>query len=281
MPHSKNSRINIKQENFVSRMWCKYIPYWPVFLLLAFCIGSAWVYFSLATPVYESTAILLIKDKQKGKDDTQIIESLNQLSAKKIEKEMEIIKSRSLMIEVVKKLHLYAPVFEKESVKSVSAYTTSPIKIEVDKPDSLTEIDKVYFLFNENNSTVIFDQKLYPLNIWINTKYGTLRFTRNNATADINKCLYFSLVDPKNVAYNLLKRLDVAPEGKMSSVVKLKLKDEVPKRSEDILNKLIFAYDKADTNDKNALAANTPLIVKERLENAAHELDSIVRELHY
>ncbi|HYM93205.1 MAG TPA: capsular biosynthesis protein, partial [Chitinophagaceae bacterium] len=80
----------------ISQLWFKYFPYWPLFLLfLALAVAGAWLYIRYeTTPLYQSTATLLINDEKKGQDDSKMQEQLNQLSTKKIvENEMEVIKS--------------------------------------------------------------------------------------------------------------------------------------------------------------------------------------------
>ncbi|HEY2720273.1 MAG TPA: Wzz/FepE/Etk N-terminal domain-containing protein, partial [Chitinophagaceae bacterium] len=130
---------NPEEENAIRQVWFKYAPYWPLFLLFIFLAGiGAWFYLRYQVPVYQTTASILIKDEKKGEDDSRIIESLNLLSVKKIiENEMEVLKSKELMTQVVDKLHLYAPVFEKVKVNDVSAYATSPVSIEFENPDAL------------------------------------------------------------------------------------------------------------------------------------------------
>src|SRR5436190_16694509 len=103
----QNTGINQSEGNIVKQFWFKYSPYWPLFLLFLVITGiGARIYLRYKTPVYETTASILIKDEKKGEDDSKIIESLNLLSTKKIiENEMEVMKSKTLMLQVVRKLH--------------------------------------------------------------------------------------------------------------------------------------------------------------------------------
>lgn len=264
------------EENAVRLIWFKYFPYWPLFLLFLGLAGAgAWFYLRNQTPVYESVATILIKDEKKGQDDSRIMESINLLSSKKIiENEIEVIRSRVLMNQVVKKLHLYAPVYEKGKVKELSAYTSSPVIIELANPDSLTEtVKNVRFKFDSAKRKVIIDNNNYSLNEWVTTPYGTLRFIPQGGKS--KNQLSFALVSPKEVAYSLVTNLDVSPASKLSSVIKLTLKDAIPKRAEDILNELIAVYDHASVNEKNKLADNTIAFLDQRLALVKHDLDSI------
>ena len=286
MELNQRKDLENSQKNIIGQLWFKYFPYWPLFMFfLVLAIGGAWLKLRYQTPLYESSATILIKDEKKGEDESKMIEALNQLSTKKIiENEIEVIKSRALMIEVVKKLRLYAPVFAKGKLRNVSAYSMSPVSIESRQPDSLVETGKVFFNFDSRNGKVIIGSDSFPLNEWVQTRYGALRFIPRNKEYKYSAehPLYFVLVSPKKVALSLVGGLDVSSASKLSSVIRIKIRDEIPRRSEDILNGLIAAYNTAAVNDKNTLAVNTLAFVDERLNIVAHDLDSIEQKLqHY
>jgi capsular exopolysaccharide synthesis family protein len=277
-----------KDKNLIKQLWFKYIPYWPLFFIFSvLAIAGAWFFLKYTTPLYQSTASILIKDEKKGQDDSKMEESLNQLSSKKIvENEIEVLKSRELMTEVVKNLHLYAPVYQSRKLRPVSAYATSPIIIESIDPNSIKGADKkIFFSFDQVRAQVVIGNKYYKLNEWASTPYGTLKFIPQNVQSTAksknyeNYPLYFSLINPKTVALSLLGNLDVSSSSKLTSIVHLKIKDEVPKKADDILNNLMEVYNKASVNDKNSLAINTLTFVDSRLKSVSHDLDSIEKKL--
>jgi len=223
----------------------------------------------------------MIKDEKKGQDESKMLESLNQLSAKKIiENEIEVIKSRQLLTEVAKKLHLYAPVYEKGRIKPATAYTTSPIIVEAQNPDSLGNPGDVYFTVGPDTKWVQIGRDTFTVNKWVRTPYGVLRFVpQAHDKMPKDRPLYFNLEDPKVIATNLQAKLQAASVSKLSSVISLKVKDDNAKRAEDILNALISSYNEAALNDKNTLAANTLAFVNERLKYVEKDLDSIEQKL--
>lgn len=269
------------KENLTSLLWNKYFPYWRLYLLLVvLAVGVVWYRLHFKLPVYECTAKLLIKDEKKGLEDSKMMESLNLLATKKIiENEIEVIKSRTLMAQVVKELKLYAPVFEKSKWKDLSAYASSPVKIEVQNPDSLVEANKVEFAYDASGGTVTVNGQTCALNQWITTPWGRLRFLANNKQYRYGSPLYFVLVHPKKIIQNLIGSLEVYSAGKLSTVLDLKIRDEVPERAEDILNTLIADYDKASVNDKNMLAENTLSFLDDRLRYVSTALDSVEKRL--
>jgi capsular exopolysaccharide synthesis family protein len=277
-----------KEESLITQMLSKYITYWPAFLIcMVLAIGGAYVYLRYATPMYEATATLIIKDEKKGYDNSKLMEELNMVSTKKIiENEVEVLHSRTLMDNVVKNLRLYAPVSMEGKIRAISAYTFSPLQIEVSNPDSVREVPKVLLKYDEKSGAVLLNGKYAgSVNEWLSTPYGRLKFTPNKryvSTAvhpDGSKQFYFSLIQTKDVTKQILQRLQITAASKLSSIINLSYRDEIPQRAEDVLNQLIVNYDRAAIDEKNSLAKNTLEFVEERLNIVAKDLDSIEKNV--
>lgn len=272
-----------KEENILQDILSKYLPWWPLFaILIALGFGASWIYLKYATPIFESSASLLIKDQKKGLDDSNIMESLNLFGSKKIvENEIEVIRSRSIAKEVVKNLGLYAPIIQEGRIRDVSGYAIAPVKLEAKDPDSVKQISDVAFKYDVNTRKVTLDKQAYDLGEWIVKPYGTIRFLPNPtfANGELKKPFHFSLIGIRDATSQLLGRLQVSASSKQSTVINLKYRDDVPKRAEDVLNEIIGSYNRAAVNDKNLLASNTLSFVKERLKYVENELDSVESNL--
>jgi capsular exopolysaccharide synthesis family protein len=229
--------------------------------------------------MYEASASIMIKDETKGIEDSKMMEDLDQLSGKKIiENETEVLKSKTLMNDVVKNLHLYASFFEDGEMSPHPAYTTSPVTIEATNADEVKKIKKVEFSFSESDSQVVIGAKRYPLNQVVVTDYGSMKFVRNKRySSKALKPLYFSMISPRVAAEGYSSRLSVS-SSKVSTVITLNFKDGVPERAEDVLNELIAVYNKASIDDKKRLAASTLNFVNERLQAVAGELQDIEKK---
>ncbi len=267
------------QPNILRYIAFHYLPYWPLFVALIILFGAgAFTYLHLATPLYQSTAKLLIDDEKKGAQESEAIESLDKLSSNKIiENETEVIQSKELLSIVANRLALYAPVSEQKKFKSISAYTTSPVKVIVQDTDKIIPSKKIFFSVNKNNTAVTLDAKQYPINEWINTSYGVIKFIPNADrinTTDSGK-FFFKLIPVKDVVNTLSSRLTVSTTTKESSILDLSLKDEDPVRSKNILNDLLLVYNFSIAKDKTTLAASTLNFIDNRLANVGHDLDSI------
>ncbi|MGZ8549312.1 MAG: GumC family protein [Chitinophagaceae bacterium] len=265
----------------LSDVMFKYLPYWPIFIaFLLLSIFAAWFYLRITPPKYEITASIMIKDERKGSEEGATINSLDQLSRKKIvENEIEIFRSRTLMYEVVNNLHLYTSLLEEDKLIPKSAYTTSPVIIEAEKPENIRPVSKVEFQFSEKDSQVVIGAKRYPLNQFVTTDYGVLKFSANKRQEQKpTKQLFFSLEDPKKVTTGLLEGLTAIASTKLTSILTLKIKDTDPRQGEDILNELIDVYNQASLNEKNKLAATTSSFVAGRLKIVEQELLDIEKK---
>ncbi len=269
-----------KDESLFVQMLNKYSTYWPWFIISLFiCSGLAYLYVRYVPPKYEATASLIIKDEKKGYDDSKLMESLNMISTKKIiENEIEILQSRTVADNVVKRMHLYAPVFQDGKVNAVSAYLSSPISVLVFEPEKIKKTHKIPLNYNSEREIVSINGKYEgALNQWIKTPYGVLKFISNPKFTDngSGKPFYFSLVEPREVTRKILNNLKVTPSNRLSSVISLSYRDVLPELAEDILNELITAYNNASINEKNTLAKNTLAFIEQRLDVVGRHLDSI------
>ena len=80
--------------------------------------------------------------------------------------EIEVLHSRNLLTEVIKELHLTAPTFEKKKFGYSSAYSTSPISIEVQSIiyQNVNKIDnKISFIYLDNKKQVKINNNIYNI----------------------------------------------------------------------------------------------------------------------
>ncbi len=284
MQISRHRALEEKQDNLMQQIASKYVPYWPLFLLAIFiAIAIAYTYIRYTTPIYEATATVIIKDEKKGNEESKLVESLDQISSKKIvENEIEIIQSRKLMENVITSLGLYAPIYQKGDVHDMLAYTSSPVSIIALFPDSLHFFKRVNLNYDDTNHLVILNHNYkYPLDSFISSPFGRLKFIPNKYfSADTSsKQLYFSLDNPKSVVSSFLPNLKAEAASKLSSIVDLSYRDVDPLRAENILNTLIDAYQESANAEKNTLASNTLSFVNNRLAIVSHDLDSIEKKV--
>ena len=272
-----------KEDNILISLIQTFFPFWPIFLILILgFLLAAKGYLHFAPKLYEASASIIIKDEQKGVDDSRIIESINLFESKKIvENEIEVLKSRDLMNAVVNSLNLYTPVYESAGIRSKSAYTYSPVKIIVKDPEmiEITEAEPKEYFFNYDgkNKEVRFSGEKYKLNEWIRLLNGQeIMFQKNErSNSKPSGAYFFNILNPKIITDGLVSKLNIVATNKLSSVVNLSIRDQVPERAEDIIDQLIQEYDQKVIEDKRTLALNTLAFIEERIANVEKDLDQL------
>lgn len=104
----------------IQELLFKYLIHWPWFVgAVIVCLISAYIYLYVATPVYNISATVLIKDDKKGGSSNNVA-GLDELglsglitSSQSIDNEIEVLRSKTLVKEVVNYLNLYVNVSSK------------------------------------------------------------------------------------------------------------------------------------------------------------------------
>src|SRR5690606_29358158 len=78
---------------------------------------------------------------------------------------------------------------------------------------------------------------------------------------------------------NYNNSIAINPVNKDASVLTISLVDALPKKSEDIINKLIEVYNREAIEDKNQIAQNTVRFIDERLLYLVSELENVEKNV--
>ena len=106
----KERELTEEQIDFRALLF-KYIIHWPWFVgAVLLCLVGAWFYLYWATPIYNISATVLIKDEKKG-GGAGLSSELEDMglsglmtSSKNIDNELEVLRSKTLVKEVVNQL---------------------------------------------------------------------------------------------------------------------------------------------------------------------------------
>ncbi len=115
-------------------MLFKYVIRWPWFIAsVVLCMVCAWLYLKTITPVYNISASIIIKDDKKGGNsgsDLSAFENFGIISsAKNIDNEIEILRSKSLIKDVVSELGLYISYSGEGRFQQPDLYGSSPVLV--------------------------------------------------------------------------------------------------------------------------------------------------------
>ena len=277
--------------------------YWFVLSLIIFG-GIGAIYLRYTTPLYQSTAKLLIKDDDNGSSrrgsSLQNITNLGIISnSVGIDNEMEILSSHSIAEDAIRDLKLYVSYTTEGKVKDVITYRDQPLVVDIDaahldrlnRPINLNITKKgSSFVVNgtysvptdEENSEGPFsiNKKFTSLPATIPTRAGIITINSNNGrTLHEGQVLKVSILSPKMASDKYVGELKIGQSGKGTSILQLQLTDEVPQRSLDYLKQLAIVYNRQANEDKNAVAHQTEKFINSRLEKINAELGKTEGEL--
>jgi capsular exopolysaccharide synthesis family protein len=270
-----------------------YLRHWPWFLIaVILTLSVAYIYLRYSTPFFQSTTSIIIKDS-KGRgaaselaafEDIGLISGMNTNS---IENEIEILRSRRLLRNVVDELNLNIRYFREGKIKTSELFLNLPFEVKILKESKelkfpnyqlqfkILSQDSFRFIDEENNINItgVFGDK-------IELPYGAITVIPNIQVLESlqnqeNYTIQVQLSNPENIVSYYRQAIQVNPVVKNSSVIQLTLNDPVKDKAEAILNELVVQYNKDAIEDRNIVATNTAQFIEERLEIITKELDSV------
>ena len=279
----------------------KYIIHWPWFVgAVLVCLIGAWIYLRMATPVYNISATVLIKDDKKG-GNTGGMAGLEELglsglisSSQNIDNELEVLRSKTLVKEVVNQLNLYVSYTDEDEFPSKNMYKTSPIIVsltpqEAEKLSDPMIVEMLLYPQGSLDVVVTIGDKEYQkhfekLPAVFPMDEGTLAFfqspdslmankdTTEESSAQNVRRITAKINSPMKVARVYCENLTIEPTSKTTSVAVISLKNSSLQRGQDFINQLLEMYNRNTNNDKNEIAQKTAEFIDERIDIISKEL---------
>lgn len=292
----------------IQELLFKYLIHWPWFVgAVIVCLISAYIYLYVATPVYNISATVLIKDDKKGGSSNNVA-GLDELglsglitSSQSIDNEIEVLRSKTLVKEVVNYLNLYVTYQDDDQIPSKELYKTSPVQVnmtpqEAEKLKTKVVIEMVLHPQGSLDVNVQMEDKeiqkhFEKLPAILPTNQGTLSFfqTTDSVSSKNNeevgspvqdvRHITATISQPMNVARGYCGNLTIEPTSKTTSVVTVSLKNSSLQRGQDFINQLLEMYNRNTNNDKNEIAQKTAEFIDERIGIISKELGSTEADL--
>lgn len=267
---------------------------WKWFILsIIVCIGAATLYLRYQIPIYSSSAKMLIKNDGSGRRSSLSVSNLGTISnAEGLDNEMEILKSKSIALDAVKRLKLYTTYRYEGRFIDKLIYRNQPITVELDaqsveelkQPISLNityeagkyRVTGQYVMIHKERGPEArnINATLPAIPARIRTSVGYLTFLRNSESTTHMKegqNLMVKIVPPIQAAGGFASRLSLS-QLKSTSIALLSLTDEEPNRAKDYLKQLVISYNDEANRDKNIVAVRTEEFINSRLEKINVEL---------
>lgn len=272
---------------------------WKWFILsLIICLGMAAIYLRYATPQYQASAKILIKDDNNSRSRFNNSALQSTLTSgmisysNGIENEIEILKSRTIAEQAVRDLKLYVTYSAVGKVKKQIIYPEQPLSIDIDpahleklsypitlkiqREGSAYHITGSYFAedktgIGEHN----IDQTIKQLPATIGTRVGIISIYDNAKMSMGNGAVMLvSIESPRYAATKYLNHLSVSQTNKTTTIAQLVLKDVNEQRAKDYLKQLAICFNRQANEDKNEVALRTEEFINSRLEKINAELGS-------
>lgn len=264
--------------------------YWFVLGIL-FAVIIAWFFLRYSVPVYNTESTLLIKEVKKsssGQPEMSVISEIGGvggMGTNSVDNEIEIFKSKKLMISVVKELGLETDIFSKGQLKDTELYKDSaPFLVRVinEKPKGIYPSKQVFATIKGDEITLESESFKTPIKTVLNKSlsmpFGVIMFQKNpKAISNSAKSSQYRLqfMSSMNRARSLISNLKVSLVEKNATVIKLSLNHPSSEKAEDILNRLAVNYNREAILDKNSEAQKTASFIDDRINLIGKELGEV------
>jgi capsular exopolysaccharide synthesis family protein len=272
------------ETNILVQVLQRYLPFWPLFLVcITTGVAISWFYLRTQTRIYEAAAKVLLKDPQKNGGDSKVLDALNIFSEKKIvENEIIVLRSSSILEEVVRSLNLYATVYNEGRVRVEELYGgNSPVWFRAADKTNINGTGKYYFSVDWNTSSITINNQVVHFDSTFTigkTVYTVVPNPEYNRGLR-GKNYYVVFSDVSGAAGAVAGTLKAAATSNTSTVIEVKIETPVPEKGTDILNKLFEVYNAAAIDDKNQIAAKTLAFIEDRLHLVIGQLDSVEKNI--
>lgn len=270
-----------------------YLRKWYWFIISGIIMVAIGIlYLKFSTPVYNIKSTVLIKDAKSSASaagDMGILKDLSGLggmSTNSVDNEIEIFKSKKLMLDVVKAKNFQTSVYSKNDFVTSELYgDTSPVLVYVINEKKDVEFPTELINLEVTGNKLILSSDELPKNI--QTTYNTTVslpyaniMIRRNPTFDKVKAgplsdLLLSIASAKERVNDFQLETNVSLVNKDATVIGLDINYPQIQKAKDLLNNLVAAYNKDAISDKNGDSKMTMAFIEERINKVSQELGDV------
>ena len=284
----------IDNSNDLKRILSDYLSYWKWFILsVVLCVAGVWVYLRYATPVYRVSTTIMINDEVQGGNNEAMmaLTDIGYLSStKNIGSEMELLRSRTIVEQVVKEMKLYITYQIEENFAMRELYFNSPVCVEM-KPEDLEKLN-YGFSFNvvQESDKILqisgivagkdITKRISQLPTIIETPLGELTISlRPDAHPLYGQDITVTVMPPLQTAMSYSAGLGLTASELSNSIITVSKSTTFPQRDKVFLDKLIEAYNRDANDDKKRVAQKTAEFINDRIAIINEELGSTEEKL--
>lgn len=264
-----------------------YTKHWKWFILsFLACIALAFFYVRYSVPNYVAEATIQISEEKDASSGLELFQEISLFSGSqnKVEDEIEIINSRSNLIEVVKSLGLNKTITVLGNIRSTNLYGSPPININFIAPDStLNNADFEFFISYSSTTSFGYSksedepEELKAFGKTISTPIGDMVITPNHEILKKYKeSKMLVAVRPVGlIAQSYNERINIAVADEFSNIVFISLEDPNRQRAKDVINEVIRVYNQNAIKDKKVVADRTSDFIDARIAEISTSLSAV------
>nr|WP_321223488.1 polysaccharide biosynthesis tyrosine autokinase [uncultured Psychroserpens sp.] len=272
-----------------------YLSKWKLILLCLFiALAVAFIKIRYSTFLYQANATIKLKEDENSRSLSEISSLQNgglNTTLPNVIDEIEVIKSRSIITEVVKDLKLNTRYFVTGKVKKEEVYLNPPVNINFFMSDTVVEnINTSLFIkilsaqkyeLSKVNTNELFqfkdgDTSTHNFGEKVKTSYGEFVITPNLGTygSSPNSFIEVNIRPVHSVVESYLAGIVISTTEK-SNVIKLSLNESIKEKARLILNKVIEKYNEDVIKDKEKIVEITSEFITNRLNVVSNELEQV------
>ena len=289
------SQNSLTSKESIVNLFELYLSKWKLIVVCLFiALALAFLKIRYSTSLFEATATIKLKEDENSRSLAEISSLQNGMlnsTLPSVTDEIQVIKSRSILTEVVKDLKLNISYFVSGRVKHEEIYSEPPLNINFFTSDSIVEhINKSLFLkiisaqkyelskVNKNEFLEFDDgdTTTHSFGERVKGSFGDFVITPNIGTygSEPGSYVEISIRPVSNVVESYLGKLKVSSSEK-SNVIQLSLKESIKEKARLVLDKVIEKYNADVINDKELIVETTSEFITNRLNVVSNELEQV------
>lgn len=266
----------------------KYGRYWYLFLIsLLVCALFAFVYLYFTPYNYRVQSTILLKEVDSESNPltgNSALGEINLLSMKhKIDNEIEVLKSISLIQRVFTELSLHATYHVERQFKTLEIYGSEvPIRLSFNKLHP-TAFKRSITVRRKTTSTYELKEddgavSTHKYGEEVSKPYGIFTVIAAQDTRT-QEPIIIKFHDITKLATEYNEKMVVETVNKKASVIRISVIESVPEKGKAIINKLFEVYQKEALADRNLIANTTIQFIDERLKFLTSELTDVEKDV--
>ena len=290
-----NKNIENKEEINIQGMIEPFLRKWQWFVLsVVMVLFLTFIFLKRKSPIYKISSTILIKEAKSsggGKDDLAMgllgeLSVFGGMGSNSVENELEILKSKKLMRDVVLKNNLQTSVYVLKSLGKKEVYKDkSPIVVRIINENLEEKYPEKPIQLNIKGDAVELVSK--ELSNSLKTQFGReIKLPAVTFVVDKNKNfrpekdldynhLEISLASIDSRVSKLQEEYSVNLADKKATVIALNINVENVEKGKDILNELVKSYNTDAIEDKDITTKKTLEFIDERIKLISEELGQV------